>query len=319
MTNNRFPILVLAAALAGIPLASAWAQAPAPSKSTAQASAQPQFASPEDAVKALVTALRAGDRKAVVALMGAGSDYWLFTGDDVADADEWARFLAAYDKKNALAKAGDTKATLVIGADDWVLPSPIVKKGSRWVFDGAAGSEETANRRVGRNELNTIQTLLAIVDAQREYATNDADRNGVANYARRFISTPGTRDGLFWPVPAGAPQSPLGPLVGEATKEGYGVQTSEPKAYHGYHFRLLTAQGPDAKGGAYDYVVKDMLLGGFAVVAWPSKYGVSGVMSFVVNQDGVVFEKDLGAGTASAVAKISNFNPDKSWKRSEPQ
>ena len=319
MMKNRFPVLVLAAALAGTSFASAWAQAPAPSKSAAPATAQPNFATPDDAVKALVTALRAGDRKAVIALMGAGSDYWLFTGDNVSDSDEWARFLAAYDKKNAVAKSGDAKASLVIGADDWILPSPIVKKGDRWVFDGAAGSEETTNRRVGRNELNTIQTLLAIVDAQQEYATSDADRNGVANYARRFISTPGTRDGLYWPVPAGAPQSPLGPLVGEATKEGYGSQTSEPKAYHGYHFRLLTAQGADAKGGAYDYVVKDILLGGFAVVAWPSKYGVSGVMTFVVNQDGVVYEKDLGAGTSSAVAKISNFNPDKSWKRSEPQ
>jgi hypothetical protein len=319
MKNPRFHVLVLAAALAGIPLSFAWAQAPAPSKSVAPATAQPNFATPEDAVKALVAALRAGDRKAVIALMGAGSDYWLFTGDGVADADEWSRFLAAYDKKSAVAKSGDAKASLVIGADDWVLPAPLVKKGERWVFDGAAGSEETTNRRVGRNELNTIQTLLAIVDAQREYATNDVDRNGVANYARRFVSTPGTRDGLYWPVPAGAPQSPLGPLVGAATKEGYGAQTSEPRAYHGYHFRLLTAQGADAKGGAYDYVVKDQLLGGFAVVAWPSKYGVSGVMSFVVNQDGVVYEKDLGAGTASAVAKIPNFNPDKSWKRSEPQ
>ena len=319
MMNNRFLVLAVAAMLAGATLPSAWAQAPAPAKSAAPAAAQPNFATPDDAVKALVAAIRAGDRKAVVALMGAGSDYWIFTGDDVADADEWTRFLAAYDQKNAVVKAGDAKATLVIGADDWVLPSPIVKKGGRWVFDGAAGSEETANRRVGRNELNTIQTLLAIVDAQQEYATTDADRNGVANYARRFISTPGTRDGLYWPVPAGAPQSPLGPLVGEATREGYGAQKSEPRAYHGYHFRLLTSQGPDAKGGAYDYIVKDTLLGGFAVVAWPSKHGVSGVMTFIVNQDGVVFEKDLGAGTAAAASKISSFNPDKTWKRSEAQ
>ena len=318
MTNNRFPILVLAAALAGVSLSTAWAQAPKPAK-TAPAAAQPAFATPDDAVKALVTAMRAGDRKAVTALMGPGSDFWLFTGDDVADKDEWTRFLSNYDKKNSLARSGDAKAMLLIGDDEWVLPAPLVKKGERWTFDGAAGSNETTNRRVGRNELNTIQTLLAIVDAQNEYAQNDADRNGVADYARRFISTPGTRDGLYWPVAAGAPQSPLGPLVGEATKEGYGAQKTEPKAYHGYHFRLLTAQGPDAKGGAYDYVAQKMLLGGFAVIAWPSKYGASGVMTFLVNHDGVVFEKDLGAGTAATVAKIARFNPDKTWKRSEPQ
>jgi len=325
MTNNRILAFTLAAALAATSIASASAQTPAPTKPAASAQAksaaatQPSFDSADEAVKALVAALRMADRKAIAALMGAASDEWLFTGDDVADQDEWTRFLAAYERKNAVVKASDAKVTLVIGDDDWVLPSPLVKKGGRWMFDGADGREETTNRRVGRNELNTIKTLLAIVDAQREYALQDADGNGLANYARRFISTPGTRDGLYWPVAVGAPQSPLGPLVGEATKEGYGAQKNEPKAYHGYHFRLLTSQGKDAPGGAYDYVVKDLLLGGFAVVAWPSKYGVSGVMSFIVSHDGVVYEKDLGPGTGSDVAKITLFNPDKTWKKSEPQ
>jgi len=324
MTNIRLLAAALAATsmtlLTGSALAQdAKASAKTPPASAKAAAAQPTFATPEEGAKALVAALRVGDRKAVTALMGPGSDDWLFTGDDVADQDEWKRFLAAYDRKNSLAKAGETKASLVIGEDDWVLPSPIVQKGGRWTFDGAAGREETTNRRVGRNELDTIQTLLAIVDAQRDYALQDADRNGIANYARRFISTPGTRDGLYWPVAVGAPESPLGPLVGAATKEGYGAQKVEPKAYHGYHFRVLTAQGADATGGAYDYLVKDLLLGGFAVVAWPSKHGVSGVMTFLVNHDGVVFEKDLGAGTAAAVEKITRFNPDRTWKKAEQQ
>ena len=195
-----------------------------------------------------------------------------------------------------------------------------MKKGATWTFDASAGREEVINRRVGRNELDTIQTLLAIVDAQREYAASDADGNGYADYARRFRSSPGKKDGLYWPDEAGKPPSPLGSLVAVASREGYGKgqpKEGQPVAYHGYHFRILTGQGKNATGGAYDYMVKDKLLGGFAVVAWPATYGVSGVQTFLVNHDGVVYESDLGAQTATLAAGMARFNPDSKWRKAQ--
>jgi hypothetical protein len=283
---------------------------PASSKSRA-------FASAEEAAKALAEAVRAGDAKAVAGIMGPGAEGWLSTGDEVSDRADWKKFLAAYDTKNKLAKEGDARAVLNVGGDDWPFPAPIVKKGNEWMFDAAAGKEEVTNRRVGRNELDTIQTLLAVVDAQREYALQDLDGNKVNDYARRFISTAGKKDGLYWEAKAGDKASPLGPLVGQASAQGYGKTATDKtqSPYHGYHYRMLTEQGKDAPGGAYSYLVKDKLIGGFAIVAYPAKYGVSGVMSFVVNHDGVVYEKDLGAATTSAAAAIKAFNPDKTWKK----
>jgi hypothetical protein len=278
------------------------------------AAAQRSFASPEDATKALTDAVRAGDPKALVAIFGEKSKPWIFTGDVVSDRADWKAFLAGYDKKNKLAKEGDAKVILNVGDDDWPFPSPIVKgKDGKWKFDIEAGREEVTNRRVGRNELDTIQTLLAVVDAQREYAANDSDGNGSNDYAKKFISTKGKKDGLYFETTAGAPQSPLGPLVGVAAKEGY--SGAKPGPYHGYQYRMLTAQGKDAAGGAYSYLVKDRMMGGFAVVAYPEKYGVSGVKTFVVNHDGVVYEKDLGAGTAAAAAAMKAYNPDKTWQK----
>lgn len=287
-------------------------------KPASAAPAQRSFSSPEEAAKALADAVRAMDPKAVLALVGPESKSWIFTGDDVADREDWKKFLAAYDRKNSVAKEA-AKAILVVGDDGWPFPAPLVKKGDRWIFDAAAGREEVTNRRVGRNELDTIQTLLAIVDAQREYAAGDADKNGFNDYARRFMSSEGKKDGLFWPAKAGEPQSPLGPLVAVAAKEGYGgkAKAGEPGTYHGYHYRMLSAQGKDAAGGAYDYLVKDKLVGGFAVVAYPAKHGVSGVMSFVVNHDGVVYEKDLGKSSASVAASMTLFNPDKTWNKAQ--
>jgi hypothetical protein len=170
-------------------------------------------------------------------------------------------------------------------------------------------------RRIGRNELDTIQTLLAIVDAQREYATGDADRNGFHEYAKSFFSSAGKKDGLYWVAHEGEPQSPLGPLIAEATAKGYPTTGEGPRPYHGYLFRILTAQGPDAHGGAYDYLVRGKLIGGFAVVAWPAKYANSGIMTFIVNHDGVVYQKDLGDSTALRAGEIKRFNPDKTWTR----
>lgn len=292
---------------------------PAAKAPAAKVTAQKSFASPEAAAKALADAVRAQDGQALLAVVGPASKDWLFTGDPVADRDDWAKFLAAYDKKNGISKDGETKATLIVGDDHWPFPAPLVNKGGQWAFDAAAGREEIINRRVGHNELDTMKTLLAIVDAQREYAAADPDKTGFNAYARRFISSDGKKDGLYWPTPAGAAPSPLGPLVGAAAREGYRVKTGQhqPVPYHGYHYRMLTAQGKAANGGAYDYLVNGRLIGGFAVVAYPAKYGVSGVMTFIVNHDGAVYEKDLGKATPTEAAKITRFNPDKTWKQSQ--
>jgi hypothetical protein len=291
--------------------------ASAPSANTTMV--QKSFASPEAAAKALADAARAQDAQALLAVVGPASKSWLFSGDAVADRDDWAKFLAAYDKKNAISMQGAAKAVLIVGDDDWSFPAPLKKQGDKWAFDAAAGREELINRRIGRNELDTLQTLLAVVDAQREYAAADPDHTGFNAYARRFISTADKKDGLYWPTSTGATPSPLGPLVGAATKEGYRLKAgqSQPPSYHGYYYRLLTAQGKDAPGGAYDYLVNGRLIGGFAVVAYPAKYGVSGVMTFMVNHAGTVYEKDLGKATPAEAAKMVRFNPDKTWKKSQ--
>ena len=279
------------------------------------ASKRGTFNSAEDAAKALVEAVRSGSRKRVLEIVGPASQSWLVTPDDVADRAEWQVFLAAYDRKNAIVKAGDNKAVLNVGDDDWPFPAPIVRKSGRWSFDAAAGREEILNRRVGRNELDTIQTLLAIVDAQREYAADDADGNGLKDYAARFASAPGKKDGLYWETAQGESPSPLGPLVAKAVREGYGtkVKSGKVEPYHGYLFRMLTAQGPHAPDGEYDYMVNGRLFGGFAVIAYPAEYGNSGVKTFMVNHEGVVYEKDLGTGTTAQAEKIRRFDPDKTW------
>jgi len=284
----------------------------------AKASAQKSFPSPEEAAAALVATVKARDVDGLLAIVGPTSKSWLFTGDKVADENDWKKFVAAYDEKKGIKKVSDTKAELEVGADGWPFPAPLVKGANGWHFDAEAGRVELLNRRVGRNELDTIQTLLAVVDAQREYAAKDMDGNGYADYAKRFRSTPGKKDGLYWPDEAGKPSSPLGPLMAVAAKEGYGkAPTEKPAPYHGYHYKLLTSQGKDAPGGAYDYVVGNKLLGGFAVVAYPASYRVSGVVTFVVNHDGVVYEKDLGPQTAAMGSAMTRFNPDATWRKAE--
>ena len=296
----------------------AYAQAAAAPAAAKSAVKQSTFASADAAASALAEAVRARDKDKLLAIVGPGSGDWLLSGDPVEDANDWKRFLAAYDEKHSFDDKG-TRATLQVGKDDWPFPAPLVKKGNQWTFDANAGREEILNRRIGQNELDTMQTLLAIVDAQREYAASDADGNGFADYARRFMSSPGKKDGLYWATEAGKPESPLGPLVAVAAREGYGKAGAQQQQqpFHGYHYKLLTSQGKDAPGGAYDYVVGGKLLGGFAVVAWPARYRVSGVTTFIVNHDGVVYEKDLGANGAALAAAMTRYNPDPSWRKAQ--
>jgi hypothetical protein len=279
------------------------------------AAPQKTFSSAEEAVKAAVAAAKSNDDKELLAIFGAQAKEILFSGDPVADKQRRARFIAAYDEKNSLATEGEDKI-LVVGKQDWPFPIPLVKKGQSWVFDTEKGKQEILNRRIGENELFTIQACLAVVDAQREYAIkiHDNDKSGLLEYAQKFISDPGKRNGLYWEAKAGEPESPLGPIMTQAAGEGYRLKPSAtPVPYHGYYYRILTAQGKDAPGGAYSYLVKGKMIGGFAVVAYPAEYGNSGVMTFIVNHDGKVFQKNLGKNTAALAKSMKEYNPDKTW------
>ena len=283
------------------------------------AAAQPKtFASAEEAVKALIAAAKSNNDKEMLAIFGPGAKELVFSGDAVADQQRRARFLKAYDEKNRLVQQGNDMI-LVIGNEDWPFPIPVMKKGDSWVFDIARGREEILNRRIGENELYTIQVCRAIVDAQREYAMKDRDKNGLLEYAQKFRSDPGKKNGLYWDSKAGEPQSPLGPITVQARGEGYQGNTSGgPFPYHGYFYRILTAQGKDAAGGAYSYLVKGKMIGGFAVVAYPAEYENSGVMTFIVNYDGNVFQKNLGANTAAIARNMKEYNPDTTWTAAKP-
>lgn len=275
---------------------------------------QKSFASAEDAVKAVIAAAKSNNDKELLAIFGPAAKELIFSGDAVADKQRRERFLKAYDEKNRLAKEGDG-VVVIVGKDDWPFPIPLVKKGETWVFDTEKGKEEILNRRIGDNELYTIQTLLAVVDAEREYAMKDRDKNSLLEYAPKFISDPGKKNGLYWEAKQGEPPSPLGPIVAQAKSAGYQEKSSGgPTPYHGYYYKILTAQGKAAPGGAYSYLVKGKMIGGFAVVAYPAEYGNSGVMTLIVNHDGKVFEKDLGKNTASAAKGMTAYNPDSSWK-----
>jgi hypothetical protein len=274
-------------------------------------SQQKTFASPEEAAAALVAATKAHDRKAQLAILGNDAKALLQSGDAVADKAAGARFVSLYDTANKLEKTGD-KAVLAIGKDAWPFPIPIVKAGEAWRFDSAAGKEEILNRRIGANELNTMQAALAYADAQRDYYLQNPQKDKLLQYAQKFASTQGKRDGLYYPTKAGEPRSPLGPLFDKAKAAGY---EKAGGGYHGYRYKILKAQGADAKGGAYSYVAQGKMIGGYALVAWPVTYGNSGVMTFMISHEGVVYEKDLGPGTAALAEKMTKFNPDKTWKK----
>ena len=280
----------------------------------ATAPQQKSFSSPEDAVKATVQAARSNNDKEMITIFGPGGKDLIFSGDPVADRERRAKFVQAYDEKNNLATQGEERI-LVIGKNDWPFPIPLVKKGEGWVFDTEKGRQEILDRRIGENELFTIQALLAVVDAQREYATKDRDKNALLEYAQKFVSDPGKRNGLYWQTKAGEPESPLGPIMARARTEGYQGKPASgaPVPYHGYYYRILTGQGKNAPGGAYSYLVKGKMIGGFAVVAYPAQYGNSGVMTFIVNHEGKVYQKDLGKNTAAIAQSMKEYNPDKTW------
>lgn len=277
---------------------------------------QKTFGTPETAVEALVKALRDHNKKGLVVIFGPGSETLISSGDAVDDRERMEKFVRLYGEKNRLQQEGETKLILHVGNNDWPFPIPLVKTADRWRFDTKQGMEEILNRRVGENELDTIQTCLAVVDAQREYAALDRDGDGLLAYAQKFYSARGKTDGLYWEVKPGEKQSPMGPLVAKAQGEGY-VTGEKPAPYNGYFYRILTAQGKSAKGGAYNYLVKGKMVGGFAVVAYPATYAVSGVKTFIVNHEGVVYQKDLGPKTGKLAKNMKTYDPDKTWEKVE--
>jgi hypothetical protein len=299
------------------------AQTSAPAASTdAKPAAKPaavaprHYASADEAVAALVEALRAGHARGLVAVLGSAGRPLVKSGDPVVDVQNRERFLHAYEASHKLVAKGEAME-LRIGADDWPFPVPLVKDAKGWWFDVRRGREEVLARSIGRNELYTIQTCLAYVDAQREYYAEDRDGDGLLEYATQFASTSGKRDGLYWETKPGEPPSPLGALVTRARAEGYRRKSEGPTPYHGYVYRILTAQGPAAREGAYAYVTSGQMIGGFALVAFPARYGVSGVTTFVVNHEGVVHQKDLGPRTRALALEMKTYNPDETWTKAE--
>ena len=290
---------------------------------SAEGQAAPQsqqtFSSPEAGVAALVDALRKDDRQALESVLGPGSSAIVESGDPVADKNAKDTFLKDYDAKSTLVPVSITTRVLQVGRSDWTLPIPLTRRGAAWSFDLDAGRDEMLSRRIGRNEENTIQAALAFVDAERDYASADRDGDGILEYAQLFASTPGMVDGLYWPVQPGEAQSPLGPFFAAAQAQGYFrspvVPGGTPTPYYGYYYNILTAQGPAASGGAYDYMVDGKMIGGVALIAYPAEYGVSGVMTFIVNHDGIVYQQDLGPDTSDIAPSITEFDPDDGWQR----
>lgn len=297
-------------------------------KGKPEAQTRDGFAPPEKAVEALVAAARAQDMEQLKKVLGPDSEDILSSGDKVADENLLKQFLHAYDEKHEIAAGKGDAKILIIGKSDWPMPIPLVKAGEAWRFDTQAGKEEILNRRIGQNELSAIQSCLAILDAQREYVSRDRDADGLCEYAAKFLSDPGKKNGLYWPAAEGEPLSPLGPFAAGAAAEGYGASrpaaasapgtaAGSPRPYHGYCFRILTAQGANAPGGAMDYMVKGKLIGGFAIVAWPADYENSGVMTFIMNHEGVVYQRDLGADTEKTAASMTAYDPGAEWKKVE--
>jgi hypothetical protein len=272
---------------------------------------QKTFVSPEAAMDAFGDAVARSDEDALKSLLG--TDFRTLIPP--AGAEIRYRFLAKWAEHHAVKPEGDAKALVAVGNDGWTLPIPIVKTAQGWRFDTRAGAEEIRVRHIGRDELAVMKVMLAIYDAQKDYATTDRNGDGVLEYAAKFRSAPGRKDGLYWPTKAGEPESPLGPAVAEARAAG----GSRAAGYYGYRYKILKSQGKNAAGGAFDYVARGRMIGGFAVIAWPVRYGETGVMTFMVSHAGVLYEKDLGPNTSSRARAITRFDPDPSWQKAEPK
>jgi hypothetical protein len=279
---------------------------------TAQQPTQMSYASPNDAVVALVSAAKAHDKDQLMQIFGPGAKEILSSGDEVADTQTREMFLKKYNQMSRFVKQPDGSVELYLGAENWPFPVPLVQKNGRWLWNTNAGKKEVLYRRIGRNEFDTIDTLQGLVEAQKEYASQPRD-GGPKQYAQKLLSDEGKHNGLYWQTSEGQPPSPAGPLIAGAFSQGYRKGKGGPVPFHGYVYRLLTSQGPNAPGGTKNYMVDGKLTGGFAILAYPVEYRNSGIMTFVVNQDGKVYQKDLGPKTESLAAGIKSFNPDKSW------
>jgi hypothetical protein len=288
-------------------------------QTAALGASEPQrgFPSAEDAVTAFVAALRDHNEGDLRAILGPEADRAISSGDRHADQELQKRFLALYDEQHAIDHQNPDRAELDVGANDWPLPIPLVEKNGRWTFDTKAGAQTMVDRRIGRNELSAIRTLLACVDAQHDYFDRSKQATSSGVYATRFLSTPGHRDGLYWPTTEDEVTSPLGPLIDAALNAGYPGQLAggKPIPYGGYYFRILKTQGPNGDGGAKSYVQSGRMTGGFALSAWPAAFESSGIMTFIVGPDGDVYQKDLGPQTARIASAMTTFDPDLTWSR----
>ena len=284
-------------------------------RSIAQQPGQKTFSSPDEATNALVTAMKNNDEKLTLEILGPDGKHIVYSGDEVEDAQNRANFVERYQEMHRLVKEPDGSVVLYIGAKNWPTPIPVVKKGNAWFLDTDAGKKEILYRRVGRNEISTIKVCQELVAAEKEYYATQQNE-----YAKQIFSDEGQHNGLYWKAPDGQPQSPIGPLVASAVAEGYVKgNNGPPTPYRGYYYHILTRQGKDAPGGAKNYIVNGKMTGGFAFVAFPAEYRSSGVVTFIVGPDGVVYQKDLGKKTAILGKAMKEYNPDSSWQKAEEQ
>jgi hypothetical protein len=309
LNSSKFPWADLPKLAAFAILLTVWF----PTRSVAQQTGQKTFSSPEDASHALVTAAHSNDEKTMLDILGPDGKQIVSSGDDAEDASSRANFVEKYQQMHRLVKEPDGTTTLYIGAENWPTPIPLINRGKSWFFDTKAGKQEILYRRIGQNESSTIRVCQELVTAQKEYF---AAQHG--EYAQAIFSDEGQRNGLYWKAVDGAPESPIGPLVAAAVAEGYAKgQAGPPTPYQGYYFRILTRQGKDGRSGAKKYVVNGKMTGGFAFVAYPAEYRSSGVMTFIVNDDGVVYEKDLGKKTDVVGKNMKEYKPNSSWHQAE--
>jgi len=283
----------------------------------AQQAGQKTFPSAEDASQALFAAAQSGDKSTLLDILGPAGAPIVSSTDDVQDNNSREQFVAKYQQMHRLARQPDGTTTLYVGAENWPVPLPLVSKGGAWYFDTEAATKEILFRRIGKNEFAAMEVLDALIDAENDYYSESRDGKP-QQYAAKFASDEGKHNGLYWKTSEGEPESPAGPLVAYATGEGYGKKEAEgPSPFHGYYYRILTAQGKSAHGGAKSYIVNGDMTGGFALLAYPADYRSSGVMTFIVGQDGVIYQKDLGPKTAELASAIKEYSPDKTWHKAE--